>query len=144
KDRYAALYALIQATLNQQGDDYLLVRNETDFIAALRTHRYGTILLGELQPSSYDDEREDDSSLRLSYTAEMELKASVIAGAGLVWIKTHPDEDEDLIPLFGAKSIGVLANLTQVTLPNSPATVAGTWTTHGFGLRLKLMGGTHV
>jgi hypothetical protein len=120
------------------------VRDERDFVAALRTHRYGTIVLGELQPSGGDDEREDDSSLRLSEPAALELKASVIAGAGIVWIKTHPDEDEDLLPLFGAKSTGVLSNLSQVILPNSPATTAGTWTTHGYGLRLKLAGGTRV
>ena len=80
----------------------------------------------------------------MSDPAVLELKASVIAGAGIVWIKTHPDEDEDLLPLFGARSIGVLSNLTQVILPNSPATTAGTFTTHGFGLRVKLAGGTRV
>jgi hypothetical protein len=80
----------------------------------------------------------------LSDPAALELKASVIAGAGIVWIKTHPDEDEDLLPLFGAKSTGVLNNLTQVILPISPATTAGTWTTTGYGLKLKVTGGTRV
>ena len=146
KDRYAALYALIQATLVQQGDDYLLVRDEQDFIAALRTHRYGTVLLGELQPSSsnYYGDGEDDSSLRLSDAADDELKASIVAGAGIVWIKTSPGEDEDLLPLFGVKSNGVLSNVSQVILPNSAASTAGTWSTHGFALRLRLLGGTAV
>jgi hypothetical protein len=128
----------------QQGVDYLLVRNETDFITALRTHRYGTIVLGELQLPAHGGDGEDDSSLRLSDSAADEMEASVIGGTGLVWIKASPDEEDDVLPLFGAKPIGVISNLSQVVLPNSVASSAGSWTTHGYGLKLKLMGGTNV
>ena len=161
-DRYAALMALIEATLIREDDDYLIVRNEDDFVKALRSRRYSTVLFGELHNGNaghggygayggsggsggdYGGDDDDDQTLQLSSQTVLELKGTVASGAGLVWIKTHPDNNEHLQALFGAKPNGSLPNLTQVVLPNSAASVAGTWSIHGFGMKVKLMGGTPV
>jgi hypothetical protein len=158
-DRYSALVALVEGTLIREGDDYLIVRNEDAFLTALRSRRYSTLMLAELQKSGsgggyygsntyggggHGDDDDDDESLHFSSQTMLELKGAVAAGSGLVWIKTHPDNNEHLQPLFGAKPNGSLPNVTQLVLPNSVASVAGTWVIQGPAMKVKMMGGTAV
>jgi hypothetical protein len=142
-DRYAALSALIETTLLHEEADYLIVRNEEAFVSALRSRRYTTVMFAELHNGGGNGE-EDDTTLQMSSLTVLELKAAAASGTGVIWIKTHPDNNEHLQALFGAKPNGSLPNLTQVVLPNSVASVAGTWGIQGFGMKVKLVGGTKV
>jgi hypothetical protein len=139
------LSALIETTLMRENADYLIVRNEDAFVAALRSRRYSTVLFAELHNGgSNGGSGEDDENLQMSSLTALELQAAAASGTGVVWIKTHPDNNEHLQDLFGAKPNGSLPNLTQVVLPNSVASVVGTWNIQGFGMKVKLVGGTKV
>lgn len=147
-DPYAALAALVEATLRRENAGYLIVRNEGDFIKALRTRRYTTLLLTELHHGGSDDDDDDDDEsafvLHVSDSTAREIQATVASGVGFVWIKTHPDENEHWNEIFGAKILGALPKLSQVVLENSAASTAGTWETSGSGLRMKATTGTPV
>lgn len=146
-DPYAELIALIDSTLGAVGADYRVVRHKDEFIGALRSRRYTTVLLGELQAAT------GAQSLGIDDAMAEEIQATVASGVGLVWIKTHPDNianpgtgssQPDWGRFFGVTITGVTPNLTQVVLTNSAASQAGTWSTSGFGLQVQGQGGIVV
>ena len=157
-DPYAQLIALIDSTLRADGADYRVVRKKDDFVSALRSRRYTTLLLGELQTAS------SAKSLDLDEDMVAEIQATVASGVGLAWIKTHPNDignvDDHTIrsniedeqnskpgwdKFFGAKITGVLPNLSQLELTNSAASQLGTWAVQSsFGLQVQGQGGVLV
>lgn len=86
EDPYAELIALIDSTLRSDGADFRVVRNKDDFVTALRSRRYTTLLFGELHTAS------NAKSLELDDDIAKEVQATVASGVGLAWIKTHPYE----------------------------------------------------
>lgn len=157
-DPYAQLIALIDSTLRADGADYRVVRKKDDFVTALRSRRYTTLLLGELQNAT------NAQSLDLDNDLAAEIQATVASGVGLTWIKTHPNDignvDDHTIrsnnedeqnskpgwdKFFGAKITGVLPNLSQLELTNSAASQLGTWAVQSsFGLQIRGQGGVLV
>ncbi|MBI3562427.1 MAG: PD40 domain-containing protein [Gammaproteobacteria bacterium] len=144
-DPYAQFIALIDSTFRSAEADYLVVRTKDDFINAIRSRRYTTILLGELQTATGAE------SLSIDDAMAEEIQATVASGVGLAWIKTHPDnitnpgnDKPDWDRFFGVTTTGVILNLTQVVLTGSVASQAGTWATSGFGLQVQAQGGSAV
>jgi hypothetical protein len=147
-DPYAQLIALIDSTLRTDGADYRVVRNKDDFVTALRSRRYTTLLLGELQTAT------NAQSLALDDDLAAEIQSTVASGVGLTWIKTHPndiggDDAGNSKPtwekFFGAKITGVLPHLTQLELTNSASSQIGTWAVQSsFGLQVQGQGGILV
>ncbi|MEJ2509699.1 MAG: Ig-like domain-containing protein, partial [Gammaproteobacteria bacterium] len=160
----SALEQLIAATLGDADIDYLIVHREDDFVRALRTQRYGTMLLVEVQPSRRPDcassgNHRDDrgcgerhaggdelSRMHMKEATRLEIRAMVASGTGLLWVKNQPDEDEHWDDLFGARAHGVLSRLDEVDLADGPASTAGNWSVAGsgsaVGVRLRATTGT--
>ncbi len=141
------LGALIDATLDAREADYLVVHDEAAFLAALRTNRYATVLLAELHPgcaTSAHGCTGQHSRLKLGLDAERELRASVAAGIGFVWIKPDSDANERFSDVLGAKPKGLLPAPTTVKLETSPASDAGQWSLSGVALRAEPEGGMAV
>jgi len=86
EDPYAEFIALIDSTLRSGGADYRVVRHKDDFVTALRSRRYTTLLLGELQTAT------NAKNLDLDDDIAEEIQATVASGVGLAWIKTHPND----------------------------------------------------
>lgn len=135
---YARLAALIDATLRREGADYLIVRSRSAFVNALRMRRYTTLVLGELHPSRSSE----GGVLHMDEATRLEVQGTVASGVGIVWIKNHPDSNEHWQELFGARTQGVIPNLTAVQLGASPASAEGRWNTGGPGVRLRITHGT--
>ena len=160
-------------TLDSSINDYLLVHSEAQFITALRSQRYGTMLLLEMHKgrscdsdddekhddnkhnykSSSDDEREskcdDDehhetSQLKISEKARHEIRAMAASGTGFVWIKTHPDNNEHWQDILGAKHKGVVTKVTGVELTTSLASQEGVWASSGKATRVEVTTGTAI
>jgi subtilase family serine protease/Tol biopolymer transport system component/uncharacterized protein YfaP (DUF2135 family) len=145
----APLRTLVDATLTESETDYLVVHDETTFLTALRTNRYATVLLAELHPgcaaptpAACGGQR---PHLKLSLAAEQELRASIAAGIGLVWIKPDSDANERFSDVLGAKPRGLLPAPTTLKLEASPASDAGQWPLTGVAaLRAQPEGGRAV
>lgn len=137
--RQQQLLNLLRESMNAGDFDYHIAHGEVDFRSALRTGRYNVVVLGELHKAGAAG-----NHFHLSQSMRLELQASVAAGTGLIWIKTHPDKNEHWQLLFGAKPNGAFPRAAQVTLPDSPATNPGTWAHQGFITRLKATGGVPV
>lgn len=156
----SALMRLVDDTLKSDEAYYIIVHDEDTFVAAMRSGEYSTFVIADLHPGEgYEACRErhtgegecrsqsgaqSDPLLNISKETLGEIRGAVAAGAGLVLIKTHPDNSEHWEDMAGAKPYGVLPKLAQVVLPESPATNAGAWDASGYGLRLRLKGGTAV
>jgi subtilase family serine protease/Tol biopolymer transport system component/flagellar hook assembly protein FlgD/fibronectin type 3 domain-containing protein len=161
-DRYASLLAMIEAVLIRDGDDYLIVRNECNFLKALRSRRYATVVLVELNDGhdavtnvalpggegtdlgAPDPLSGGDFNLHMSPATAREIRAMVTTGSGMVWIKTHPDANEHMDELLGVQFLGATPSLSQVALTDSPASHAGVWGASGFGLNLSVTTGVAV
>lgn len=160
--------------LDGSGRGYRIVHDESEFVIELRSGRYGTLLLAELHRSEHDaecDGRHDDKArdkddhghddggkddgkcrhdqgrpvgLKMHKETQLEVRAAVAGGAGLVWVKTHPDHNEHWEDVVGAKGKGEVEHLAQVELDDSPASKAGLWTVDGDAMRVQLAGGTGV
>lgn len=162
---YAGLLQLIDVALKSEQAYYTIVHDEAAFIRAMRSGRYRTFVLGDLHPgqafrrceASHDgklgdchDEDDNDNEaagrglLKISEDTRWEIRANVAAGTGLVLIKTHPENSEHWVDMAGAKPMGAIPKLAQVVLVESPASRAGSWLANGFGLRLKVQGGTPI
>lgn len=137
--RQQVLLDLLRDTLERDKLDYHIVHEEVSLRLALRSGRYNTVVLGELHKAGTIG-----NHLLLSHDMLLELQASVAAGVGLVWIKTHPDNNEHWEKLFGAKPNGAAPKMRRVTLTDSPASSQGDWGHQGFAMRLKLTAGLPV
>jgi hypothetical protein len=135
------LLQLVDVTLLQTGLDYRIVHDEAEFLSALRTRRYTSLVLADLDG---DDRERDSAELKVSKDAGDEVRAMVASGVGLVWIKTSTEDDERWSDLAGAEARGRTKRLEQVVLTESPLGAVGEWTAAGRGLRLKLEGGVGV
>lgn len=137
--RQQQLLDLLRASMESDGLDYHIAENEMALRLALRTGRYNTVVLGELHKAGAAA-----NHFHLSQSMRLELQASVAAGTGLVWIKTHPDKNEHWEFLFGAKPNGAVPKAKQLRLTDSPASTAGSWAQQGFVARLKVSDGVPV
>lgn len=145
-DRYGPLASLLEAVFADRELDYKIVRNEANFLAALRTGRYDMTVFAELAAGG---DPESASLLDASPPFVLnEVSALTAAGAGSLWIKTthqEPDPNGYLHHLYGAHTSAGAVARTQVILPNGPASVAGTWALSGVGAELATTwGGTAV
>lgn len=168
---YTSLLQLVDAALKLERAYYTIVHDEQAFVHAMRSGRYRTFVLAELHPGQtashcedgedsessgaksaskkVEDCEDDDNStgpalLKIADDTHLAIRAHVAAGTGLVLIKNHPDNNEHWLEVAGAKPKGVNTKLEQVVLVETPASRAGTWLTGGYGLRLKVTGGTAV
>jgi hypothetical protein len=135
------LLQLVDVTLLQTGLDYRIVHDEAEFLSALRTRRYTSLVLADLDA---DDGERDSAELKVSKDTRDEIRAMVASGVGLVWIKTSTEGDEHWSDLVGAKARGRTKRLEQVILTESPLGAVGEWAIGGHGSRLKVDGGVGV
>jgi len=161
--RFDRMTTLLNAIFTREGVDNLIVTNESDFITALRSQRYGTLVLADLDNSvacDDDDDKDDDKKengnckgsddqgrgtrLKMRSETRREIRAIVASGSGLVWIKTHPDNSEKWEDVVGAKLRGKIPNITSVVLEDSPASQANTWATQDNGHKVEVTSGLAV
>ena len=137
--RYTPLTSLLQSSFALDGSSYLIVHSQSNFVAALRSQRYDSIVLAELHGN-------DGSAgpLGMTFDTTMELKAAVSAGSGLAWVRNIGDTNDHLNYIFGAKPNGTASNRTQLVLPESVASSAGTWTISGQIMKMTLTSGLRV
>jgi hypothetical protein len=122
--------AVIEQALAVERRDYLLVHSEDDFLEAMRSQRFGTLLLLDLHKencdkydSGCDSNGYQHDDLKVGKDARNEIRAMVASGMGLVLIKTRPDQGKDWESLTGVKVKGALNGVSAIDiLPNSIAT----------------------
>lgn len=132
------LIELIGSAYDQNGTDYQVVRNESDFVTALRSQRFNVLLIGSLKPAL-------GHPLKMSYSTELEIRGVVGAGTGLVWINNHTNLFELWHDVIGARSFGALPHVQNIHLDDGPATSAGAWEYEGrHGVRVIMTGGIGV
>jgi hypothetical protein len=107
------------------------VTNRWDFTDALRSQRYGTIVVL------------DDGHLRMDIgiLLRKEVKAQVASGGSFVLLSAHDGRWKDIV---GAKPRGPIHRLSSVELPDSPASNASSFEFVGRGSRVWLDGGVPV
>jgi subtilase family serine protease/flagellar hook assembly protein FlgD/squalene cyclase len=137
--------AVIDQALADERRDYLLVHNEDDFLEAMRSQRFGVLLLLDLHKdycgkydNSCDSKGHEHDELKVSKDARNEIQAMVASGTGLVWIKTRAGHGKDWESLTGVKVKGALNDVNAIEiLPNSIAT-AGQIAYSGRALTLEI------
>lgn len=138
ENEFDNLIELIGSAYDLNGTDYQIVRNETDFITALRSQRFNVLLIGSLKPAL-------GHPLKMSYATELEIRGVVGAGTGLVWINNHTNLFELWHDVIGARSFGALPHVQNIHLDDSPASNEGEWAYDGrHGVRVILTGGVGV
>lgn len=142
EDRNDRLRSRLESVLIERGTDYLFTHDEAAFVAALRTHRYATVLLAERHAGDCDEGLDGSClarahQLKLGAAALGELRANIAGGIGLIWVKPDSDSNEHFADVLGARLHGLLPGVTGLTLPDSPASGAGSYTLSGVGVRAR-------
>lgn len=138
ENEFDNLIELIGSAYDLSGTDYQIVRNETDFVTALRSQRFNVLLIGSLKPAL-------GHPLKMSYATELEIRGVVGAGTGLVWINNHTNLFELWHDVIGARSFGALPHVQSIHLDDGPASDEGEWAYDGrHGVRVILTGGVGV
>lgn len=138
ENEFDNLIELIGSAYDLSGTDYQIVRNETDFVTALRSQRFNVLMIGSLKPAL-------GHPLKMSYATELEIRGVVGAGTGLVWINNHTNLFELWHDVIGARSFGALPHVQNIHLDDGPASLEGAWEYDGrHGVRVILTGGIGV
>lgn len=106
-----ATIELVQDAYDEAGIAYDIVRSPWDFITAVRTHKYNVINLINLH------DRHSQSML-FGGVQDMELRAAVLSGVGLIANFTRPHSFYFLHDMMGANVGGITTN-NSITLNNS-------------------------
>jgi hypothetical protein len=137
--------AVIEQALAAERRDYLLVHNEDDFLEAMRSQRFGTLLLLDLHKeycgkydSGCDSNGYGHDELKVGKDARNEIRAMVASGMGLVWIKTRPDQGKDWESLIGVKVKGALNDVSAIDILANSIATAGQIGYSGRALTLEL------
>ncbi|MCG7961642.1 MAG: discoidin domain-containing protein [Candidatus Thiodiazotropha taylori] len=141
------LLAMVENSLQSKGTNYHIALDEGDFVEQLRTHRYSTVLFIDVMHMPMwhgEHEWHYHAQWPLHERAQEELLGTIAAGTGLLWIKTHPGHGHALAHGLGMRIFGKSRNLSSVTLPDGPASVAGSWEASGYGLSMRTKPGTSV
>jgi len=141
--------ALLQQALAAERRDYLLVHNEYDFLRAMRSQRFGTLLLldwhkdycGKYDNSCATDGFELDE-LKVGRDTRDEIRALVASGSGLLWIKTRPEQEDDWTGLAGVRARAALNGVSTIEVLDSPIATAGEFDYAGRAVTLDLDGAT--
>ncbi len=115
------LLNLIQQTLERDKHDYSTVRTTSDFISAMRSQRYGTIIVIDI-PSG---ESYLEGMLR------KEISSQVASGSSFVLMAKH--NGSSWVDIVGAKPVDNPKKITSVELPYSPASSEITFSLNGSG-----------
>lgn len=115
-----ALHELLVETFEENNTRYLVVRNEGDFIEALRSQRYNSVLIAHLNESY-------NLPLIIKGDALLELRASIASGTGALVITNSHNSFGVWRDLLGVKLNRVLIDPQQLSLEDSLATEAGSW-----------------
>ncbi|GAB2191576.1 hypothetical protein MAH1_31840 [Sessilibacter sp. MAH1] len=115
-----ALFELLVETFEESNIRYKVVRNENDFIEALRSQRYNSVLLAHLHESY-------NLPLVIKGDTLLELRASIAAGTGAIVITNTHNSFGVWRDVLGAKLNRILIDPKSVTLQDSVATEVGTW-----------------
>jgi hypothetical protein len=141
----------IEAALDAARRDYQLVHGANDFLAALRSQRFGTLLLldwhkyyCDRRDQACDDRGRKHAELKLDKQQWREIRALVASGSGLVLIKTRPDNAGDLESLGGIKVRGELPEVTAIDLLGEPLGDAGRVAYAGRALNIEPEGATPI
>jgi hypothetical protein len=136
--------AVIEAALSGAERDYLLLHRESDFLEALRSQRFGILLLldwhkdycGKRDPAC-DDKGYPHGNLKADKDSLHEIRAQVASGAGLLLIKTRPDQDNHWQALTGVRVKGSIKDVYAIDLLDGPPGAAETFDYGGRAVRLE-------
>lgn len=148
----------IEATLVDKGFAYRITYSEADFVDALRTQRFTTVVI--LEPhrtgTTCTGERTGrlakgagaeacaDPQLKVSGRLDAELRLMTASGTGIVWVKTQPDASEHWDDLFGIHALGSIPRLSAVDLSGDTLGHEGQWDVDGGGLKVRVTDGLAV
>jgi len=139
--------AVIETALVAAQRDYLLVHSEDGFLEAMRSQRFGTLMLldwhkdycGKYDPGC-DSKDYKHLELKLDKDSLNEIRALVASGTGLILFKTRPDQDKHWEDLNGVRVNGSLKDVTGVKLLTNPATTVAQFDYAGRAVRLEAEG----
>ncbi len=131
KCKSVQLLNLLESVLQKGGRDYLIVSDKDEFASALRSQRYGTVVIIDDAPLGSD----------VGSVLRKEIKAQVASGGSFILLSDTHGKWKDIV---GAKPRGVIHGLSSVELPDSPASNASTYSLVGTGQRVRLYGGIPV
>jgi hypothetical protein len=137
---YSDSVGQLTAALDASDIDYMLVDNQSDFVAHMRSRRYTVMVLVDLFNAGYGSNR----FLKIDEAVRDEIGATVASGTGLVMFKTHPSNANVLTEVFGAQVKGRLPWIDALVLEDSPASRQARLNLSGDGLKLKPKDGTAV
>ena len=114
---------VIESALMRSARDFQVVHREEEFLEALRSQRFGIMLLldwhkdhcGKYDPNC-DDGGYPHGDLKPYKDTLHEVRAEVARGAGLVLIKTRPDQDKHWEELTGVRVKGSLKDVYAIDL----------------------------
>lgn len=136
--------AVIENALAAAQRDYLLVHSEEAFLNAMRSQRFGTLMLldwhkdycGKYDPGC-DSNNHKHIELKLDKKSLHEIRALVASGSGLVLFKTRPDQDKHWETLSGVRVRGSITDVTAVDLRANPATTVAQFGYAGRAVELE-------
>ncbi|MCP4035392.1 MAG: hypothetical protein GY733_00520, partial [bacterium] len=137
-------FALIETALVEARRDYLLLHREEAFLEAMRSQRFGILMLldwhkdycGKYDPGC-DGNDHKHAELKLDKDSLHEIRALVASGTGLVLFKTRPDQDKHWEALNGVRVKGSLKDVTGVDLLANPATLVSRFDYFGRAVELE-------
>jgi hypothetical protein len=140
----------------QAGSDYRFVHHEAEFIEALRTQRYGRVVMVDLENRIEDCNRGKGNSdgdpnicgqfgaIRISKDAAIELRSVVAAGTGLIWITNSKRNDASWEALAGVDVSNKQIELGRISLDESDISTSGSYGISGDGIQVTATSGTGV
>lgn len=133
-DENSGLAELLDSMLSENDIDHLIVSDEHGFITALRSQRYNQVIIADI----------DESRIKLSYSTELELRANVASGTGLVVIASRPLTEKIWQEIFGVRNRGINPKLEYIDLDPSPASDDGNHYVSGNATKLRVTDGIAV